>query len=367
MTDQFTADDRAAMRAFLQRSEVRLSSVHRAATALLSGAGVLVLLPALTRDALVTVARTLLRAERTPTALLVLAGLALVIAAIVAVVWLLLAELTRFYFHSNHLGGAHGVTFAPRFGLSSLRLPDDELSAPSTALLGDARADADNIELVVPPNDRARRRIDQQVAAHAGRIDGANEQERDLARAVQLLRLVGAHDHALVDEVARAEYGMARHTQRLQVIVLRYLKALLVVIVSLLLVTALAAVVTPPSPAGADATIWVVALLLTWSPTAMVAVASPVRWLGALLRSEGAARTGVRYDPELTRLERVIALLSTGVTACAVAAGVALMADDGGLAAHPTLAGVLGAGVVLQAAALLWGRRIGGGGGGRPE
>ncbi len=367
MTDQLTADDRAAMRAFLQRSEVRLSSVHRAATALLSGAGVLVLLPALTRDALVTVARTLLRAERTPAALLVLAGLALVIAAIVAVVWLLLAELTRFYFHSNHLGGAHGVTFAPRFGLSSLRLPDDELSAPSAALLGDARADADNIELVVPPNDRARRRIDQQVAAHAGRIDGANEQERDLARAVQLLRLVGAHDHALVDEVARAEYGMARHTQRLQVIVLRYLKALLVVIVSLLLVTALAAVVTPPSPAGADVTVWVVALLLAWSPTAMVAVASPVRWLGALLRSEGAARTGVRYDPELTRLERVIALLSTGVTACAVVAGVALMADDGGLAAHPTLAGVLGAGVVLQATALLWGRRIGGGGGGRPE
>ena len=47
MADQLTADDRAAMRAFLQRSEVRLSSVHRAATALLSGAGVLVLLPAL--------------------------------------------------------------------------------------------------------------------------------------------------------------------------------------------------------------------------------------------------------------------------------------------------------------------------------
>ena len=37
-------DERAAIRAFLQRSEVRLSTVHRVATALLSGAGLMVLL-----------------------------------------------------------------------------------------------------------------------------------------------------------------------------------------------------------------------------------------------------------------------------------------------------------------------------------
>jgi len=35
-------DERAAMRAYLQRCEVRLSTVHRVATALLSGAGILV-------------------------------------------------------------------------------------------------------------------------------------------------------------------------------------------------------------------------------------------------------------------------------------------------------------------------------------
>ena len=39
----YTADERAAMRAFLQRCEVRLSTMHRVATALLSGAGILVL------------------------------------------------------------------------------------------------------------------------------------------------------------------------------------------------------------------------------------------------------------------------------------------------------------------------------------
>lgn len=363
MTEPLTTDDRAAMRAFLQRSEVRLSSVHRAATALLSGAGVLVLLPTLARDALVGVARTLIGGERSPATALVLAGLGLVMAAIVAVVWLLLAELTRFYFHSNHLAGPEGTTFAPRFGLSSLRLPSDELSPAGAGRLDRARTASDSVELAIPPNDRARRRIDRQVAAHAGPETGAG----DHARAVQLLRLVGAHDHDLIAEVARSEYGMARHTQRLQVIVLRYLKALLVVIVSLLLVLALAAVLTPPSPAGADATAWAAVLLLAWAPTVMAAVAAPVRWLGALLRSEGATRTGVRYDPELTRLERVMALLSTAVTGCAVAAGAALLRTDGGAGAPRGLAVVLGAGVLLQAAALLGGRRAGGGARSRAE
>ena len=54
-----TADEKAAMRAFLQRSEVRLSTMHRVATALLSGAGILVLLPAVERDAVMNVLRSL--------------------------------------------------------------------------------------------------------------------------------------------------------------------------------------------------------------------------------------------------------------------------------------------------------------------
>ena len=55
-----SADERAAMRGFLQRCEVRLSTMHRVATALLSGAGILVLLPALERDAVLQVLRALL-------------------------------------------------------------------------------------------------------------------------------------------------------------------------------------------------------------------------------------------------------------------------------------------------------------------
>ena len=40
-----TADERAATRAFVARCEVRLSTLHRIAVGMLSGAGLLVVLP----------------------------------------------------------------------------------------------------------------------------------------------------------------------------------------------------------------------------------------------------------------------------------------------------------------------------------
>ena len=44
-------ESRVAMRAFLQRSEVRLSTIHRVAQALLGGSALILLLPLFLRDA----------------------------------------------------------------------------------------------------------------------------------------------------------------------------------------------------------------------------------------------------------------------------------------------------------------------------
>lgn len=346
-------EDRAAMRAFLQRAEVRLSSIHRAATALLSGAGVLVLLPTLSREALVTVARALLSLERTLTSTLLLVGVAGVLAAMVAVIWLLLFELTQFYYHSAELSVSGRTSFSPHLALSSLRIATDEVSPQAAIRLGSGRDDVDSIGLIVPPNVRGRDRIDRQVAAH--RSDRSLSDDRD--RADALLGLVGARDHDLATEVARTEYVMARHAQHLQVIILRYLKALLVVIVSLILVLTIAAVVEPPSPVGPRVATWTVVLLLVWAPTAMFATTSPVRWIGALLRSEGASRSGIRYDPEMTRLERVMAALTSGVVLAAIAAGVDIVRRGDEPAV--LLLGALVAGAIGQAALLIMGRHIG--------
>ena len=57
--DGLTADERAAARAFVARCEVRLSTFHRIAVGMLSGAGLLVVLPVVARDSVTGVLRSL--------------------------------------------------------------------------------------------------------------------------------------------------------------------------------------------------------------------------------------------------------------------------------------------------------------------
>jgi len=341
-----TEDERVALRAFLQRAEVRLSTVHRTATALLSGAGVLVLLPALGRDAIVDVVGALLDDGITPVRVLLAAATLVVLAAILMVIWLLLIELTRFYFFSNHLQSERGATFTPRFTLTSLRLPRDELSAEGRRGLQEERADPRTVDLLVPDNDRARRRIDDQVAAYEGL--GRSSSASDLDRADALLVLAGARDRDLLNEVVKVEYGMARHVLRVQVVVLRYIKALLVVLVSLLLMFTLAAITGRAPELGPTAQRLLAAALALWAPAVLVLASSPVRWLGMLLRREGAVSSGIRYDRELTRLERVVAWFSAAVALLAAASMVLVHLEAGPSNVGWGLAGLVVTALILE-------------------
>lgn len=338
---EFSSDERAAMRAYLQRSEVRLSTIHRTVTALLSGAGVLVLLPAIGRDSVVNVLRALLSSTtplHTALAALVVATLGLTF----AVVWLLLYEITRFYFHSNHVTSERGATFTPRFTLTSLHLPADELSPGASEILRERRDDPSNVELLVPRNEIARRHIDAQIRAYDGLA--AVDAPTDASRAQALLQLAGVRDRLLVDEVAKIEYGMARHVLRVQVIVLRYIKALLVVLTTVASTYTLAAVVEGDPEVSDSAARWMVTTLALWAPAVLFVSASPVHWLDQLLRSEGATSGGIRYDRDLTRLERTVAVVSVAVLAGAMACGAVLLtraASAEGTAAM-ALAGAVG-------------------------
>lgn len=137
----WSADDRAAARAYLQRCEVRLSTLHRVATALLSGAGLMVLLPALMKDQVTSVMRTLITASVTAPHLFLTADALIVLLLPFVILFVLLADLTRFYFHAQHLPSSEGQAFAPRFTLTGLRMPSDELSPAAAAELAAARQD----------------------------------------------------------------------------------------------------------------------------------------------------------------------------------------------------------------------------------
>ena len=314
-----TTDERAAARAFVARCEVRLSTFHRIAVGMLSGAGLLVVLPVVARDSVAGVLRALfidgIGASDSALIVAVVAMLAVPMAAL----WLLFADLTRFYFHANHLGGDGRDVFTPRFTLTSLQLPSDELGPAASEQLVASRTDARNIELLVPTNDESRRRVDRQLQVYAG-LDSGHD---DVTRARGLFALAASASRPLLDEVAKVEYGMVRHVLRLRGLVLRYVKALLA-----LLTTALAVYAGDAIVAGLDAgegmtvsgSIALAAVVLIWAPVVVLAVTSPVRWIENLMRDDGAPSTAVADDPDLTHIERVsLRIAAIGWLAAAVA------------------------------------------------
>ncbi len=319
-----TADERAAMRAFLQRCEVRLSTMHRVATALLSGAGILVLLPALERDAVLQVLRALLAGPVSWSRALLTVAVGLSIGLALVVLWLVVIELTRFYFHANHVVHEDGEVFTPRFTLTGLRIPIDEFGPETNAAYEEVHASAGTVSLLVPSNDRARARIDRQLAAYPGIVD-ANAANPDTARAEALFGLAAARRRSMVEEVAKIEYGMVRHMLRLQVIVLRYVKALLVIVVTAIATFGTAAAVNGQARVSVPDERWIAGVMVMWAPIVLLVVSSPVRWLESLLRAEGARQMGVSHDSELTQLEDVTARVAAFAWVICAAAMVRLL------------------------------------------
>ncbi len=323
-----TVDERAAVRAYLQRSDVRLSTIHRVCTALLSGAGLLVVFPVVARDSVVAVAHALLRGPVSAAdgALLVAVGAVLAV-PLVALLYLL-RDLTQFYFHANHVRLGRGETFTPRFTLTALRLPADELGPEASARLEEARRTDAAVELLVPANDAARAHVDRRLAVYGLDDDGVVGMVDDRARADALFALAASHPRDLLEEVAKVEHGLARHVLRIQTIVLRYVKALLALITTAMAIFAAASVTEQARGLASVDDAWLAGVFLVWAPVVVAAVTAPVRWLERQLRSEGASATAVAADPDLTGVEvKTVRLALVGAVAAAVAMVAALLDD----------------------------------------
>ncbi len=314
-----TTDERAAARAFVARCEVRLSTFHRIAVGMLSGAGLLVVLPVVARDSVSGVLRSLLIDGIGVSDIALVVGVVAMLAVPVVALWLLFADLTRFYFHANHLGGDGRDVFTPRFTLTSLMLPSDELGPAAREELSASRTDPRIVELLVPANDRSRGRVDRQLQVYSGLGSGHD----DVTRAHGLFELAASTSRPLLEEVAKVEHGMARHVLRLRGLVLRYVKALLALLTTALAVYAGDAIVAGLDP-GEGMTVpgsaALAAVVLVWAPVVVLAVTSPVRWIEKLMRDDGAPSTAVANDPDLTYVERVsLRIAAVGWIAAAVA------------------------------------------------
>ncbi len=345
-----SSEERAAARAFVARCEVRLSTFHRIAVGMLSGAGLLVVLPVVARDSVTGVIRALLTGGvNAVDGLLVISVVAMLAVPAVAL-WLLFADLTRFYFHANHLGSDGDAVFTPRFTLTSLRLPSDELGTTATAELESIRSEPRIVELLVPTNDASRRRIDTQLEVYGGLGEGSG----DIGRAAGLFDLAASKTRPLLEEVAKVEFGMARHVLKLRGLVLRYVKALLALLTTALAVYGADAVVANTvGGAGVSALgdVWLAGIILVWAPVVVLAVTSPVRWIEHLMRDDGAPSTAVADDPELTFIERVslriaaVAWLTAGAAMVVDVAGDSLSSADRWAGLSVLAASVLAVGI----------------------
>ncbi len=285
----------------------------------------MVLLPAMMRDQITEVAGTLLSVDPTLTHVLLAIVAVLVLSLPLVVFFLLLGDLTRFYFHAQHVSGGSTTVFAPRFTLTGLRLPVDDLSAPAAESLKRMREHPHTLELIVPPNPRGRGSIDRKLDAYGLRRSAS---ATDLERVNGLFELLASRDRSLAEEVAKVEFGLARHLLRLQVIVIRYVKALLAFLVTALAVFSAAAVIARDRALDRQGQLWLSVIFVVWAPVMVVAVSSPVRWVESLLRAEDATAHSIAADVEFTKFERFAVALGLAVLALAGVVLVVRLADD---------------------------------------
>ena len=337
-------ESRAAMRAYLQRAEVRLSTIHRVAQALLGGSALILLLPLFLRDAFpkmmtVIIASYDAHQHWLPTVAIGIAA-TLVILVPIPAIFLLVGDLLGFYFTSNTFGAhptgphaPHRVVFNPRFIVPGLGFNNDELSPKTRELLTAGRDDEWTRGLLVPrsTDDKGwRDRFDTRnyevwgVVAEEGTAG-------DTERVRQAFRLAGLNrDRTLARDVARTEALIARHVLSIRTVVLRYSKALLLLIATTVVTLAASGLVDQAvreDPTGGKFIsgfparyLFLVALTyVIWAPLAARSVTSPLRMIQRHTPGVGEHRD-VYLDKHTTQFESAtivitLIVLATGTTA----------------------------------------------------
>jgi hypothetical protein len=297
-------ESRAAMRAFLQRAEVRLSTVHRVGQALLGGSALVLLLPLFIRDGFPRMTTLLISSYDAHQQWVVIVGIAvasfLSVALPVAAIYLLISDLLGFYFTSNTFGapgagpdGRRRTVFNPRFIIPGLGLDDDELNATTRPMLNEGRDDEWTKALLVPRNlddNGWRDRFDTRAFEVWGTVipEGL---AGDAERLRQSFRLAGLnHDRTLAHDVARTEALLAKHVLTIRVAVLRYTKAILLLIsttVAILAASGLVEQAMNDDPSGGRFiggfpyrySFLVALVYVVWAPFAARSVTAPLRMI----------------------------------------------------------------------------------------
>lgn len=300
-----TDGERNAMRAYLQRTEVRLSTLHRIAVAFINGAGLLVLFPIFFREVIATLVEVYLANFDNLFPLLgEVGGWAVTFILYAALsypfllslfipiyaLYLLLKDIVHFYFTIYAPGfpeELHNPTFTT-FGV--LFSADESLNAKRQILLHQYRTDLINFTM---PFSEGRRQIyfDDLIEQTGGAIVpetrgvdyletigvvGKESDRKNAERFSTALGLARSLDRTLVEEVAIQEASLVRQIMYLRRMVLRYMKTLMMFIW-----TTLVSFMMVPFLEDDRFPVWLVLSggYLVWSVLAMKVMHLPIMWM----------------------------------------------------------------------------------------
>lgn len=255
---RLTEAERNAMRAYIQRCEVRLSTLHRIATAFIGGAGLLLLIPVFFKDAFDNLLAVMLTQLGSSFVSLGTTGMLLTAVMYICLlyplflslsiplygVYLLLKDIVHFYF-TIYTPGFPEDLLNPTFALTGVMLPLDEAPVAKAEVMR-YQYDATQMGFMIPfskersefyfdtiiestdskiiPNSRRLERLEQMNVLPEG-YDARNVNRFNAA-----LGLARATDRTLTQEVAMTEMSLVRHVLYLRRLVLRYVKTLLMFI-----------------------------------------------------------------------------------------------------------------------------------------
>lgn len=322
------AEYRDGLRAYLQRSEVRLSTMHRIGGAFLSGAGLLLLFPALLNNLFGQIVEVLPHVRLSEEYIYLIIGILILMYLPFRAFYLLIRDIVLFYFISNPPSVPQSSNYS-RFVLSGISYSDDESKDVKDAITK-SMSSAEMRKFLVPVRGQEEANLKSILRRSPEFIEGykaaiwnkdANSQlsgatEIELTERKRLaagLRLAGSEDRTLVEEAAKMELSLARHALHLRHLVLRYIKAFILFIYS----TTFALILTQAKPIGAmlekDQVLVIAVTLWGWALLCPFFVTRPIKWIAAKV-SDGEAiqdRELMRFEVEVLFWTVIVYFLTT--------------------------------------------------------
>lgn len=341
-TPPLTEAERGAMRAYLQRCEVRLSTLHRIATAFISGAGLLLLIPVFVKDAIDNLLIVLLGQAHNHFGALGVVGLVvtillyscllypLLLSLIIPLygVYLLLKDIIHFYFTIYAPGFSQNL-LNPTFALTGVLFSKDEspsgkqgvmryqyeatqagfmipFSQERQELYFDGLIEASQ-GTIIPESRQIEHLQDMDVLPESYDVDGVN-------RFNAALGIARSIDRTLEQEVAVTEMSLVRHVLYLRRLMLRYVKTLLMFIWTMLIAFMLLPLLKEPRIPP----FLILSLgYLLWSLSVMRIMEWPLDWI---YRHRHEDKLPSQIDPQLTMMQEQVRKFCYGAIATSLVA-----------------------------------------------